>query len=254
MKKILFAIFTTILCLSQHMYGQTFTPIGTSGYNFDAVAEALTASATTTGPIDGSNFVLSAIGIFTSAISIVWTWGNGTRLSKRLLRTIRSSTSTTSSNTETSNDTPNSKLPLLLLKQSVSSKTKLTAVSTMIRRAITIGVIINCVGLLCNLLAAQQIVGLFAIKVFTSGTSNRATAFTTTSALFNDNALQPLDILIIQANTNVLLSQYISLIALLSLIPTILHKLQTFKHDVEEEDRTMTQTTTSTTTTIINDE
>lgn len=58
MKKLLLAVCTTILCLSQQSYGQTFTPIGTTAYNFDAVAEAVTASATTTGPIDGSNFVL----------------------------------------------------------------------------------------------------------------------------------------------------------------------------------------------------
>ena len=129
----------------------------------------------------------------------------------------------------------------------------------MMQRAITIGVIINCIGLLCNLLAAQQIIGLFAIKVFTSsaGSSSRAALLgSTTSALFNDNTLQPLDILIIQANTNVLLSQYISLIALLSLIPNILHKLHKYRQENDQDDETtITKTTTSsTTTTIVNDE
>lgn len=142
------------------------------------------------------------------------------------------------------------------------------------QRAITIGVVINSVGLLCNLLAAQQIIGLFAIKVFTSsaggGGASRAALFGTGSAaLFNDNTLQPLDILIIQANTNVLLSQYISLMALLSLVPNILHQLHKYQqshpphrttsnsnnNDDDNDDTTITKTTTSsTTTTIVNND
>lgn len=58
MKKINFLTSVAMLCLIHSLRGQTFSPISTSGYNFDAVAEAVTASATTTGPIDGSNFVL----------------------------------------------------------------------------------------------------------------------------------------------------------------------------------------------------
>ena len=37
---------------------QSFSPITLTGYNWDAVAEATTALATTTGPLDGSNYVL----------------------------------------------------------------------------------------------------------------------------------------------------------------------------------------------------
>ena len=37
---------------------QVFAPIATTGYTFDAVAENTTALATTSGPIDGSNYVM----------------------------------------------------------------------------------------------------------------------------------------------------------------------------------------------------
>jgi len=58
MKKIIRLSILCLFCQYYQVNGQTFSPIGTTGYNFDAVAEAITASATTSGPIDGSNFVL----------------------------------------------------------------------------------------------------------------------------------------------------------------------------------------------------
>jgi hypothetical protein len=163
-----------------------------------------------------NSFILSSIGILISSISILWTWGNGTRLSKRLYNRIP-----------------------------ISSN---TIVTTMIHRAITIGIIINCIGLLCNLLAAQQIIGLFAIKVFTSSSTTSIVRSASTAiggGYYDTNILQPLDILIIQANTNVLLSQYISLIALLSLIPRILYKLYDYNNNndcTSSSDSTITKT------------
>ena len=146
--------------------------------------------------------------------------------------------------------------PFVSSPKKKTTTTTTTTISNMIQRAITIGVVINCIGLLCNLLAAQQIIGIFAIKVFTSSTTTSRVLGTTASSLFSDT-LQPLDILIIQANTNVLLSQYISLVALLSLIPNMLQKIHRYQHQDEEEDRTVTQKTTTsstTTTTIVNDD
>ncbi len=49
--------FSTLL-LTGKLEAQTFSPITTTGYNWDAVAEATSASLTTTGAIDGSNYIL----------------------------------------------------------------------------------------------------------------------------------------------------------------------------------------------------
>ncbi|PBQ33070.1 hypothetical protein CNR22_15215 [Sphingobacteriaceae bacterium] len=46
-----------VFCIGKSS-AQSFSPIALTGYNFDAVAEATTALATTSGPIDGSNYVL----------------------------------------------------------------------------------------------------------------------------------------------------------------------------------------------------
>ena len=201
-------------------------------------------SGTTAGR---GSFVSSGIGILLSTISILWTWGNGTRLSQRLLRATM---------VVVADDPVMTPPPFVSSPKKKTTTTTTTTISNMIQRAITIGVVINCIGLLCNLLAAQQIIGIFAIKVFTSSTTTSRVLGTTASSLFSDT-LQPLDILIIQANTNVLLSQYISLVALLSLIPNMLQKIHRYQHQDEEEDRTVTQKTTTsstTTTTIVNDD
>jgi Protein of unknown function (DUF3611) len=139
-----------------------------------------------------SNFVLSTVGLLCSIVSIVWTWGNGTRLSRRFL--IRP-----------------------ISRQQVQS---------MIRRAIQVGITLNCLGLLCHLLAAQQIIGLLAVKVLTNNRSGGGGGLLLAAALDgSSNTLQPLDILIVQANTNALLSQYLSLVLLLSLMVRILPTL-----------------------------
>jgi hypothetical protein len=137
-----------------------------------------------------SNFVLSTLGLVCSTISILWTWGNGTRLSRRFL--IR----------------PISR----------------HQVQNMIRRAIQVGITLNCMGLLCHLLAAQQIIGLLAVKVLTNRSGGGGLLLA--AALDgSSHTLQPLDILIVQANTNALLSQYLSLVLLLSLMVRILPTL-----------------------------
>ena len=205
------------------------------------------SSAGSSSSTGRGSFVSSGIGILISTISILWTWGNGTRLSQRLLRATM---------VVVADDPVMTPPPFVSSPKKKTTTTTTTTISNMIQRAITIGVVINCIGLLCNLLAAQQIIGIFAIKVFTSSTTTSRVLGTTASSLFSDT-LQPLDILIIQANTNVLLSQYISLVALLSLIPNMLQKIHRYQHQDEEEDRTVTQKTTTsstTTTTIVNDD
>lgn len=123
------------------------------------------------------SFFLSGLAIILSAASIIWTWGNGARLSKRLLRPTT--------------------LP--------ASQQHIQA-AKLVRRAVQVQVSINLLGLLGTLLAAEEIVGSLAIKVLTTfgiGASNMYNA-----PLMG---LQPLDILVVQANTNSLLAQFISL-------------------------------------------
>jgi Protein of unknown function (DUF3611) len=136
---------------------------------------------------NGPSFFLSGSGVLLSAVSIVWTWGNGARLSRRL---------------------------------TVKPVSRFTA-AHMLRRAVRVGVTVNLLGLLCNLLAAEQIIGSLAIKVLTTTTTNRATMF----AAGMEGALQPLDVLVVQANTNSLLSQFCSLVSLLYVTTATVHKL-----------------------------
>jgi len=126
--------------------------------------------------------IQNTIGIMVSFLSIFWTWGGGARLSRRLLRR------------------PTSKIQT----------------ANMLRRAIRVGVTLNLAGMLLTLLGAEQTIGVLAIKVLTA--RPWATGGMMAAGTMDYNAgLQPLDILVVQANTNVLLSHFCSLVALLYL-------------------------------------
>ncbi|GKY93634.1 hypothetical protein MPSEU_000330800 [Mayamaea pseudoterrestris] len=127
------------------------------------------------GSSGGPNLFLSGPGLLLSACSILWTWGNGARLSRRL----------------------------------VTKPTSRVDASTLLRRAIRVGVVLNMAGLLFNLLAANQIIGGLAVKVLTQQAS------ATQWAANGIQGLQPLDILVVQANTNSILSHFLSLGSLL---------------------------------------
>lgn len=119
-------------------------------------------------------------GIAVSFMSIFWTWGGGARLSRRLLRR------------------PTSRIQA----------------AKMLRKAIDVGVSLNLIGMFLTLLGAEQTVGVLAIKVLTARPwNNPGSPF---MANF-DGALQPLDILVVQANTNSLFSHFCSLVSLLYL-------------------------------------
>jgi hypothetical protein len=92
----------------------------------------------------------------------------------------------------------------------------------MLRRAVRVGVAVNLAGLLLNLLAAEQITGVLAVRVLTRP-SAAAGGLSYQSALLAASAegLQPLDVLVVQANTNSLLSHFCSLASLLSLTDSI---------------------------------
>lgn len=122
-------------------------------------------------------FLFAGSGITFSAISIIWTWGSG-RLSRRL-------------------------------RKADYSRIK---AANIIRRAITIGSALNLFGMFVTLIGAQQIVGLLASKLLTM---QGVTPFGMSAAAVSAQTLQPLDILIVQANTNTLLSHFISLVCCL---------------------------------------
>ena len=78
------------------------------------------------------------------------------------------------------------------------------------------GVSLNLVGMGLTLLGAEQTVGVLAIKVLTARPWNNPAAGGMYMA-GGFEGLQPLDILIVQANTNALLSHFCSLVSLLYL-------------------------------------
>ena len=122
------------------------------------------------------NFLLAGISIALSFFSIFWTWANR-RLARRLLR----------------------------------KPTPALQAATMLRRSIHTGVTLNLIGMLTSLISAEQIVGTLAIKVLTSAPARSTVALIESTS----NYLQPLDILVVQANTNTLFSHFTSLVALL---------------------------------------
>jgi hypothetical protein len=132
----------------------------------------------------GSGFFLAGAGIITSFVSIFWTWG-AARLSRRFRR---------------------------------KPSTSRISAANMLRRAVKVGCTINLAGMFATLLGAEQIVGALAIKVLTQS-GIQVTAYGQMPA-----QLQPLDILIVQANTNTLLSHFCSLVGYLWMVRFI-HKL-----------------------------
>lgn len=130
------------------------------------------------GAITGG-FFLAGSGLACSFLSIIWTWGSS-RLSKRLR------------------------------KNGVASYSRIKA-ANMIRRTITVGALLNLAGIFFALIGAQQIVGLLAAKLLTMQGVNPLLNAASVSA----QTLQPIDLLIVQANTNTLLSHFISLVCCL---------------------------------------
>ena len=84
----------------------------------------------------------------------------------------------------------------------------------MLRKSITVGTCLNLMGMALALFGAEQIVGGLAIKVLTTSTSAPTVYAAGAQA---SNLLQPLDILVVQANTNTLFSHFCSVVAYLFL-------------------------------------
>ena len=125
-----------------------------------------------------SKFFLPGLGIITSSISIIWTWGQR-RLARRFIRR--------------------------------SASTSHVEAANLLRRVIKVGVALNLVGLLLSVLGSQYIVGTLVAKSMTSFIGGTGAV----GGVVASQTLQPLDVLVVQANTNILSSHFVSLACLL---------------------------------------
>mmetsp|Transcript_14830 Transcript_14830/g.43592 ORF Transcript_14830/g.43592 Transcript_14830/m.43592 type:complete len:254 (-) Transcript_14830:268-1029(-) len=83
----------------------------------------------------------------------------------------------------------------------------LELLATKARRSLRLGIGINIIGMAITLLSMEQIIGQLAAKALTMGLSPAAGMFVSGLA----NAIQPIDLLVLQANTNTLVSLYVGL-------------------------------------------
>ena len=132
-----------------------------------------------------SGLYLASSGIVLSYLSTLWIWATGARLAKRLVRR--------------------------------GSITRINA-ANMIRKTLSVGVMLNLIGMFITIIGAEQIVGALAAKVLTSSSTQ---GFFLQPSSVTSQILQPIDILVVQANTNTLLSHFCSLFLLLSLVKWI---------------------------------
>jgi hypothetical protein len=149
-------------------------------------------------------FVLPGVGIALSSLSIVWTWGQR-RLARQLVRQLRKNSN--NNNNKNNNNINNNKKKNKTANNIIQSKVN---VANLLRRTIHVGCILNILGLLTSIAGAQVIVGTLAAKsmqVFVAGSG----------LVTSSQTLQPLDVLIVQANTNILSSHFVSLVCLLYL-------------------------------------
>jgi len=121
-------------------------------------------------------FLLAGSGVGLSALSIIWTWGY-CRLARRLLR----------------------------------PSTNRISAANLLRRALSTGAVINFMGIAATLIGAEQIVGVLFAKVLSLSNGAGVLLGGGGAGAVASQSIQPLDILIVQANTNTLLSHYIAL-------------------------------------------
>jgi hypothetical protein len=119
-----------------------------------------------------SGFALSTISVIISLFNSMWTW-NFTRIGRRV---------------QTKKIQPNNVVPTL-------------------RKLSRISVAISILGLGFSLIAAELIAGTLASKALTTQVVSGSLTFSS-----NANSLQALDIFLVQANTNVLVSHYAPLV------------------------------------------
>ncbi len=137
-----------------------------------------------------SKFFFPALGTAASSLSIIWTWGQR-RLARRFVRPRRGGGDGNASS------------------KRITSRIE---AANLLRSTIKFGVSINLFGLLTSVLGAQYIIGTLVAK---SMQSFVGLGVGSGGGVITSQTLQPLDILVVQANTNVLSSHFISLVCLL---------------------------------------
>jgi hypothetical protein len=162
-------------------------------------------------------FVLPGAGIALSSLSIVWTWGQR-RLARRLVRQLgrNGNSNNNSINNSINNNSNNNSSSKKKKNKSTNIVQSKVNVANLLRRTIRVGCILNLLGLLTSIAGAQVIVGTLAAKsmqVFVAAGSGVVVG----GGGGGLQALQPLDVLIVQANTNILSSHFVSLVCLLYL-------------------------------------
>jgi hypothetical protein len=85
--------------------------------------------------------------------------------------------------------------------------------ANMIRRFVKVGLALNLLGMGLNLIGAGAIIGGLAVKVL----ANQGVVLQQAAGGIASQTIQPLDILVVQANTNGLLSHFLSLLFFLFL-------------------------------------
>ena len=169
----------------------------------NVLVDAVGSSSSSAGAL--GKFALPGAGIALSSLSIAWTWGQR-RLARRL---VRRPGRDGNSNNNGSND--NNKKKKNKSTNIIQSKVH---VANLLRRTMRVGCMLNLLGLLTSIAGAQVIVGTLAAKsmqVFVAAGSGVVGG----GGMLQ--ALQPLDVLIVQANTNILSSHFVSLVCLLYL-------------------------------------
>ncbi len=147
------------------------------------------------GPITIGKFFLPGLGIVASSLSIIWTWGQR-RLARRFVRPRRRD-----------GDGGGRKSPSITGITTTTTTSRIEA-ANLLRSTIKFGVSLNLFGLLTSVLGAQYIVGTLVAKSMQSFVGLGGVGITS-------QTLQPLDVLVVQANTNVLNSHFVSLVCLL---------------------------------------
>lgn len=134
--------------------------------------------------IFSNGYIFAAGGLCLGAISIFWTWGF-TGVAKRIRRAV------------------------------LEPPTSLA----MVRRVVRTAIVINLLGLLTALIGAEQFVGNLMARVLSQqGFSPLVINQSAMGGAIASPTVQPVDIFVIQANTNILLSHFISLVSSLLLL------------------------------------
>jgi len=112
----------------------------------------------------------------------------------------------------------------LLCKRLQRNKASTSVISQNLRRYAKVAITIGIVGTILNIIAAEQIVGNLASKIL----SSQPAIFSTggLASLNANNVFQALDIFLVQANTNTLVSHFSPLVSYLWLLQFSVQRLQ----------------------------